>query len=282
VSLDAQDWVWDHSHSKGTARLVLLAIADKANGPDHSAYAGTALLVQRSNAARSSVIVAVDKLLASGELEEIKDRKGPHGETCYRLPLAVGHRRKGGPKSGPVRNPDRSENRTPGGPDSVPGGSGFRTPTGPDSGPQNTENASERSGTQRESARPNPKPRPAGGSSPALSLIPQDWQPAPEDFAAARADIDRLGTPAAKDATAKFVRHHQAKGDTATNWGPLWVTWLARERPPAAAPTQGALLMAFPGGAERTTTRRSTTDERVAQALAVAAELRALEEGNTA
>ncbi|WP_051135521.1 hypothetical protein [Streptomyces sp. 351MFTsu5.1] len=137
MSLDAQDWVWEHSASKGTARLVLLAIADKATGRDCSAYAGTTLLVKRSNAARSSVVVAVDKLVESGELKVIEGKLGPRGETWYCLPKAVGHRRKGGPDSGPVRNPDRSENETPTGPDSGPQGSENETPTGPDSGPQN-------------------------------------------------------------------------------------------------------------------------------------------------
>ncbi|MGW5173193.1 hypothetical protein ACWERY_02345 [Streptomyces sp. NPDC004082] len=137
MSLDAQDWVWEHSVSKGTARLVLLAIADKASGPDCSAYAGTTLLVKRANSARSSVVVAVDKLIESGEVQVIEGRTGPRGETWYRLPKAVGHRREGGPKSGPVRNPDPSENRTPTGPDSGPQGSEIETPTGPESGPQN-------------------------------------------------------------------------------------------------------------------------------------------------
>jgi hypothetical protein len=174
VSLDAQDWVWNHSTSKGTARLVLLAIADKAYGKGCSAYAGTTMLVQRSNAARSSVVAAVDKLIESGELAVVEGQQGPRGETVYALPKARRHRRSdltGGPESGPVdtqvdgqngadtprndtqnptsdstggpdsvpvRNPDRSGFCT--GPDSVPGGSGFRTPGGPKSGPHNRKN----------------------------------------------------------------------------------------------------------------------------------------------
>jgi hypothetical protein len=138
VSLDAQDWVWNHSQSKGTARLVLLAIADKAYGNGCSAYAGTTMLVQRSNAARSSVVAAVDKLIQLGELAVIDGQQGPRGETVYTLPKARHHRRspsEGGPESGPVQNPDRSENRT--GTESGPGGSENRTPGGPESGPHN-------------------------------------------------------------------------------------------------------------------------------------------------
>lgn len=155
MSLDAQDWVWNHSKSKGTARLVLLAIADKAYGTDCSAYAGTTMLVQRCNAARSSVVAAVDKLIKLGELAVIEGRVGPRGETFYRLPKAKRHRRsasEGGPESGPVQNPDRSENRT--GTESGPGGSENRTPGGPKSGPHNAV------GTQGTQQPPAPAPQP--------------------------------------------------------------------------------------------------------------------------
>lgn len=140
MSLDAQDWVWNHSQSKGTARLVLLAIADKAYGKGCTAYAGTTMLVQRSNAARSSVVAAVDKLIQLGELAVVEGQQGPRGETVYTLPKAKRYRRsaqEGGPDSGPVQNPDRSENRT--GTESGPGGSENRTGGGPDSGPHNAE-----------------------------------------------------------------------------------------------------------------------------------------------
>ena len=170
MSLDAMDWVWNKSASKGTARLVLLAIADKAYGTDCSAYAGTTMLVQRSNAARSSVVAAVDKLIEMGELAVVEGRQGPRGETFYAIPKARRHRRseqergpdsgpvsdqrhpespskpgqrsrsghEGGPKSGPVQNPDRSGFRT--GTESGPGGSENRTPGGPKSGPHNGSN----------------------------------------------------------------------------------------------------------------------------------------------
>lgn len=151
MSLDAQDWVWNHSQSKGTARLVLLAIADKAYGKSCSAYAGTTMLVQRTNAARSSVVAAVDKLIQLGELAVVEGQQGPRGETVYTMPKAKRHRRsdrEGGPDSGPVQNPDRSENRT--GTESGPGGSENRTPGGPKSGPHNaveTQTPKEQPGT---------------------------------------------------------------------------------------------------------------------------------------
>ncbi|NUQ95361.1 MAG: hypothetical protein HOY79_01925 [Streptomyces sp.] len=150
MSLDAQDWVWNHSQSKGTARLVLLAIADKAYGKGCSAYAGTTMLVQRSNASRSAVIAAVDKLIELGELRIVEGQLGPRGETVYTLPKAKRHRRspqEGGSDSAPVQIPYRSENRT--GTDSEPEGSGIRTPGGTDSGPHNTRNTSTNQPTDR-------------------------------------------------------------------------------------------------------------------------------------
>ncbi|MFD7512264.1 hypothetical protein ACFV5N_23415 [Streptomyces sp. NPDC059853] len=142
MSLDAMDWVWTHATARGTARLVLLAIADRAPGPDATAYAGTTMLVQRTRAARSSVRAAVDKLLGDGELVVVEGARGPRGETVYRIPGAVNHSRaesdsapSGGPKSGPgpesegaeIR-PGEGQNPAPGGPESVP-------PGGSDSGP---------------------------------------------------------------------------------------------------------------------------------------------------
>ncbi|WKK26548.1 hypothetical protein QZH56_13705 [Streptomyces olivoreticuli] len=144
MSLDAMDWVWTRSAAKGTARMVLLAIADKCPDDQCTAYAGTTMLVQRTNAARSSVVAAVDKLLGGDELLIVDGAKGPRGETVYHLPRAVGHSRGAseesrfrGPETVPVQIPDRSGIRTPGGAESGPQGYGFRTPTGPESGPQN-------------------------------------------------------------------------------------------------------------------------------------------------
>ena len=84
-----------------------------------------------------------------------------------------------------------------------------------------------------------------------LSLITANWQPTQADRDAAAADLRRLGTTGTTQATAKFVRHHTAKGTTAADFGPLWVSWLARERPDA--PQQGAFLVGLPGGAETPT-----------------------------
>jgi len=149
LSLDVQDWVWEYSQSKGVARTVLLAIADKATGKDCSAYAGTKLLVKRANAARSSVQTAIDTLLKSKELKIVKGKLGPRGETWYSLPKAVGHRRnasdspesEGGPISGPGPEFRAPEDQAPGGPEIGPGGPGEEPQGGTGIGPHNAVNA---------------------------------------------------------------------------------------------------------------------------------------------
>jgi hypothetical protein len=98
----------------------------------------------------------------------------------------------------------------------------------------------------------------------ALSLIAPHWTPSDADRAEAAADIQRLGPAAVRAATAKFIRHQQTRAARAANFGPAWVTWLARERPD----TQGAFLVGLPGGATPTP---SSFAERMAEVDAAAA-----------
>ncbi|MFD7716197.1 hypothetical protein [Streptomyces sp. NPDC059814] len=145
MSRAATDWVWDHATARGTARTVLLAIADRANA-DAIAYAGTAMLVQRTRAARSTVRDAVDALLDSGELAVVEDVTGPRGETVYRLPLidAEGAGNRPGPDSAPGRG------SAPRGPES--GTEGGRNPArgGAETGPQNKKNKREQEAQQQQ------------------------------------------------------------------------------------------------------------------------------------
>ncbi len=192
------EWVWEHSQARGVARLVLLAIADRAAGPDCSAYAGTTMLVRRAGAARSSVVTAVDKLIAGGELEIVPQSRGPRGETWYRLPHAAEYVRDlvhvggdsgpaaGHPVSGSVRNPDprRSDPR---GPESVPEGPGDRTGRGTKSGPphQRERNHQELSSSHAR-ARPGPGP----------NTTPDAARPLMTDLSAAGVDVAWRLTPA--------------------------------------------------------------------------------------
>jgi hypothetical protein len=250
LSLDAQDWVWEHSASKNTARLVLLAVADKASGPDVSAYAGTTFLMRRANASRTAVIKAVDALLESGELEIILGQKGPHGETRYRLPGAKGHTRKGGTDSVPVQNPYRSRNGTPRGADSVPGGSGIRTGRGSESVPHNAVNADTPEGTQKEGAEASSnQPRPT-----APTARPDGPSPIDDDgfelTDAMRAwSLRTFGPGLDLDyETAQFLDHFRAQNVRRPNWPTEWQKWIRRSAKYASERANRPPLRAVSGG----------------------------------
>lgn len=135
-------WVWNHSQSKGTGRHVMLACANWITGSDCTVRASTAELVLFSNAARSSVIKAVDALVKSGELQLLEEARGTRA-ALYKIPGAVGYirpeRGSRGTKTGPLEGEQRSGFRTASqnarGPETGPQGSENETPRGPKTGP---------------------------------------------------------------------------------------------------------------------------------------------------
>lgn len=240
------DWVWTRSTSKGNARTVLLAIADKCPDERCVAYAGTAMLMQRANASRSSVRAVVDALLASGELKIVEGAKGPRGETVYHLPYAVGHtlsrsdeswldgvRIRPGSDSGPGQDP------APGGSESGPAGGQDVVPGGTESDPQNASNARERKEQQQSHA-------PAR----AASAVVEQLQPLVDALAAAgvavrwslglgeQRDAHRLVERHGVAALVDLAAHRTAPGDapkSARYWLKVWSD-LDRPAPPSPAP----------------------------------------------
>ncbi|WP_435601891.1 hypothetical protein [Streptomyces sp. bgisy130] len=89
MSSEAREWVWENSSSKGAGRLVMLSIADRVTDEQCIAWASLTSLEERTNSSRSTVREALDRLLASGELEQLDDLVGPQRSTVYRLPLAA-------------------------------------------------------------------------------------------------------------------------------------------------------------------------------------------------
>lgn len=168
MTIDAMHWVWNHSRTKGNVRMVLLAVADKAPGPDCRVKMGTTEFRARLNASRSVVQNAVDKALESGELV-VAEREVGSRAAMYQLPFAVGYVRPApgarGPESGPVAEQQgpgieapnseqgpgiRAGSENARGPESGPGGPGIEAPWGPESGPLNqttpTRSASKQAG----------------------------------------------------------------------------------------------------------------------------------------
>ena len=257
MSSDAREWVWECSSSRGTARLVLLSIADRVPDEQCAAWASLSSLIERTNASRTAVRDALDKLLASGELEQRDDLQGPQRTTVYRLPLAAAFLAKVNaaeeddsaaetrpvseadpvpelrveelrpygmwPKAGTDSGPSR---RIPAGTDSgpsrrnpTPRRAGFRPLGGTDSDPQN---------------RSEPKVNRNGSSSGAVTSA-STWQVDPATYAWARQQghLARLGEDGLRSADAKWRAHRAAwKPRSAGAWAADWRAWVAREHAP--------------------------------------------------
>lgn len=84
MSVKATTWVWEHSQSKGAARLVLLSLADYAGADNGDAWPSIATLVRRTHLTDRGVQKALADLTALGELEVLRNA-GPGGTNRYRL-----------------------------------------------------------------------------------------------------------------------------------------------------------------------------------------------------
>ncbi len=257
------DWVWNQSAAKGTGRIVLLAIADKAPGPEATAYAGTTMLMQRTRASRTAVKDAVDKLLASGELAVVEGARGPRGETVYRLPHAVRHSRGMSDESRsegvgirPGTDSDPGQNPAPGGTESDPVGGQNPTPGGTESDPQNASNAREHKEQQQQRA-----------SSPAASVVTEALRPLAAALDAAgvpvrwslglgeQRDVWQLVKRHGAEALVELAAHRTAPGD-APKPARYWLkVWSDLDRAPRAA---GTNVVPFRAAAAAPTTHTDT------------------------
>ncbi|MCC2276177.1 helix-turn-helix domain-containing protein [Streptomyces sp. ET3-23] len=247
MSVDAREWGWAHSSSRGVARLVLLSIADRVPDEQCVAWASLTSLVQRTNASRTAVRTALSALEKSGELELLKHLDGPQRTTVYRLPRAAAWLAKAEaaqkddpdayvepltdadpvpevdekrlrqygiwPKKGAESDPSR---RNP-----TPRRAGIRHLEGTDSAPQN---------------RSEPKVNRKGSSGGAAVLPAAAWQidPATHTWARQQGHLDRLGKDGLQAADAKW-RAHRAdfKPRSAAAWAADWRSWVAREHAPS-------------------------------------------------
>jgi hypothetical protein len=89
VSVKVMTWVWDHSQSRGSDRLVLLAIADCASEDGSNAYPSMAELVRKTGLSERAVQYAVKALVLLGELF-VAANGGPRGCNRYRVVMAEG------------------------------------------------------------------------------------------------------------------------------------------------------------------------------------------------
>lgn len=84
MSVLASSWVWEHSKAKGTARLVLLSLADHAGADGGDAYPSVARLARRCGVSTRTVQEALKVLTSLGELV-IEPQAGPRGANRYQL-----------------------------------------------------------------------------------------------------------------------------------------------------------------------------------------------------
>lgn len=87
---DAQAWVWQHSRTKNTARLVLLALAHACTDDTATTRMGIAALASLTNATRGAVADGIAQAVALGELE-IREPGAGKRAALYALPSAVGY-----------------------------------------------------------------------------------------------------------------------------------------------------------------------------------------------
>jgi hypothetical protein len=92
VSWQATRWVWEHSISEGTARLVLLAIAWHANEDGEDAFPAQETISEKCRISVRTVRRAIDELGDIGELQVLEYDGPPTGKGGrrthrYRLPM---------------------------------------------------------------------------------------------------------------------------------------------------------------------------------------------------
>ncbi|MEU6964336.1 helix-turn-helix domain-containing protein [Streptomyces chrestomyceticus] len=255
MSSDAREWVWEHSSSRGTARLVLLSIADRVADEQCIAWASLTSLAERTNASRSTVRDALDRLLDGGELEQLDDLTGPQRSTVYRLPLAALAVAQAA-RAQETDDNDSTDEAEPGltlrlsalrrygiRPREVPDPSStVRNPAGAETGTSRRKPAHRRTGNRHSGVAdsgPQNRSEPKVNrrySSRGTGLVPAgEWQvdPATHAWARQQGHLERLGEEGLAAADAKWRVHRAVwKPRSAGAWAADWRSWIAREHAP--------------------------------------------------
>lgn len=93
MSCEAVSWVLHNSKARGSARLVLLVIAEHAHDDGTGSWPSVATIAQEAAISRASVFTSLNKLVASNELKLLRSGGGRHQETnLYLLTLVIPQR----------------------------------------------------------------------------------------------------------------------------------------------------------------------------------------------
>ncbi|MEU1293847.1 helix-turn-helix domain-containing protein [Streptomyces sp. NPDC005840] len=278
MSSEAREWVWEHSSSRGAARLVLLSIADRVADDQCVAWASLSSLAKRTRASVSTVREAVERLLLAGELEQLDDLVGPQRSTVYRLPLAAEAvaqaLREQQEEEGDTAAPDEADGpaklrlsalrRYGIRPREVPESPArVRKPAVPETGRPRRKPAQRRTGhrhndvpatgTQNRSE-PDLNRRYSSGGAAVTSAAEWQIDPASLTWARQQGHLNRLGEQGLQAADAKWRAHRAGHAPRPVDaWAADWRSWVAREHAPGhpnpyAVPGRGP---STPGGMTR-------------------------------
>ncbi|THC47393.1 helix-turn-helix domain-containing protein [Streptomyces sp. A1499] len=257
MSSEAREWVWEHSSSRGAARLVLLSIADRVADDQCVSWASLSSLAQRTNASVSTVREAIERLRLAGELEQLDDLVGPQRSTVYRLPLAAEAvaqvLREQGEEAGDTAVPDESAGsaqlrlsalrRYGIRPREVPESPArVRKPAVPESGRSRRKPSHRRAGNRHRDvpatgtqnrSEPDLNRRYSSGGAAVTSATEWQVDPATHTWARQQGHLDRLGEQGLQAADAKWRAHRACHAPRpAEAWAADWRSWITREHAP--------------------------------------------------
>ncbi|WP_329472524.1 helix-turn-helix domain-containing protein [Streptomyces sp. NBC_01723] len=279
MSSEAREWVWEHSSSRGAARLVLLSIADRVADDQCVSWASLSSLAQRTNASVSTVREAIERLRLAGELEQLDDLVGPQRSTVYRLPLAAeavaqvlrkqreeeGDTTVADEPAAPAKLRLSALRRYGIRPREVPESPArVRKPAVPETGRSRRKPAQRRTGhrhrdvpatgTQNRSEPDLNRRYSSSGGAAVTSAAEWQVDSATHTWARQQGHLDRLGEQGLQAADAKWRAHRAGHAPRpAEAWAADWRAWITREHAPSrpnlyAVPGQHT---AAPGGMTR-------------------------------
>lgn len=252
-------WVWEHSNAEPTDRLVLLAIADCANDSGSDAYPSFAKLASKTGLHPRSVQRSVTRLVEIGELE-MAVNAGPRGCNRYRVTMKPG--KKPGKKPTAQRRNHGTETygTAPLRHSAVTAESPSAYGTAPPPIRQTAVSAYGTAPPEPSSNRPRTILEPSNGRTTAQTII-GEWI----DHCKKRPP-ERVIGPMAKQVAALL-----GEGYDPDEIRRGIAQWMTKDLSPSLLPS---IVNSLVNGTARASPRKpSTTDSRVDQALALAAEL---------
>lgn len=274
MAIEVITWVLDHSQSRNGARLVLIAIAERAKPNGAGAWPSVADLMRRAQLSERAVQNGIKELERLGELK-VEWNKGQKGSNLYTVLMRVTPAESAPPQnlhpadSAGVETETESDTRSQDPPQNL-----HPAESAP---PQNSTETPAESAPEPSLNRPSSSKRTTSSSQKRArgTRIPDDFKITPEMAAWGREKLPWLDGHRADAITDEFVDYWRAvpgaKGEK-TDWPATWRNWLRRE---ADKLKPGPLVAVGGRSSPPAGPRPSTADQRVAQALAAAEQVKA-------